>query len=199
MIFTPFRAHLTRHLEADDNTLPLDQRDETRLLANLQAEGETQLLVVRDDRHEEEIEAGILCGKLVVLRRGVGGTRARRFPRGAEVVFRVTVEAVRRLICSWDCCTGDPCPCAPVEGVSATVPAGAHVGQPVTIPFVFSGDLPLVMSWEAPHWLGAERDATTVEFRGVPAAPGDYEVAVTASNCRGHHSVTRRVQFSVSA
>jgi hypothetical protein len=199
MILRSFRTWLTHHLDEDALSLPLSREGEARLLQLLAYEGESILLVLRDDRHEEEIEVGITCGKPVVWRRGIGHTRPRRFPRGTEAAFRVTVEAVKHLICTWDCCREEPCECEEVRSTGVATPPGAFVGVPVSAAFSFEGTAPIVLTWEAPHWLGTSRDARNIEFRGVPPAPGPVTITVHASNCRGRASAERSVQFTVAS
>jgi hypothetical protein len=197
MIFLPFRSRLARHMESDEMVLPLGERGRALLTGLLQTEGESIYLTVRDDRHEEEIEAGILCGQLVVLARGVGGTVPRKFPAGAEVVFRVTVSVVEKLICQTDCCPESPCECRPAAFAGTFLPDGA-VGQEWRGVVLFSGDPPLSMGWKLPDWMAASRDERVLTLTGTPTAAGEATVTVAASNCGGSQIATESFQFTVS-
>ncbi|MDR1313713.1 MAG: hypothetical protein LBQ12_08455 [Deltaproteobacteria bacterium] len=196
MIFKPFFSHLARHMEDDELVLPVSSRGEARLLGLLRQEGETMYLALRDNRHEEEIEVGIVCGKLVVLERGVGGTSAHRFPQGSEVSFKVTVSVVEKLICTYDCCS-EPCPCAPVAYAGCSLPE-ATVGTKWHGAVLFAGDGPITIVHELPHWMSSKRDERTLKLSGTPPEAGKCSFTVAAANCNGKHVAVNALQFTVS-
>lgn len=197
MIFMPFESRLTRCLEADELSLPVTERGQARLLGLLRHEGESILLVLDDRHHSEEIECGIVCGKLVILERGVGDTVPRKFPAGTDVLFRVTVTVVRKLVCSTECCPEGPCPCVPVAYAGGSLPSGT-VGTPWQGTVLFSGDGPVTLGWQIPHWMEASRDERTVTLSGIPPEAGEVAFTVSGANCGGRHIAVTALQFGVS-
>jgi hypothetical protein len=196
MIFKPFRSYLARHLEADELTLPLACHELDRLATLLGSEGESIYLTLRDNRHEEEIEVGIVCGLTVIRERGVGGTTPRKFPRGTEIFFRVTVSVVERLVCLTDCCE-EPCPCEPVVYAGGGCPPGT-VGVPWQGALVFSGATPMAIGCQVPPWMNVVTDARSVILSGTPTSAGTYVVSAAASNCGGQHVASGGAQLTVS-
>lgn len=186
MLITPtdFRATLVSKLEKDALLLPLSELDRVDLLDQLGEDGNYTYLVLRADNvRSEVVKVTVNCDELV-LERGQDSTTAKTFPRGTCVLFLVTPMIVKHLICNYDCCADEDCPCAEVKSAGLYLPVG-NVNSNWTGTVVFSGDLPMAIGTDLPTWITATIEANHVTLIGTPTTSGTYNIAVSATNCSG--------------
>lgn len=186
MLITPtdFSATLVSKLEKDALLLPLSELDRVDLLDQLGEDGNYTYLVLRADNIRSEIvKVTVKCNELV-LERGQDSTTAKTFPRGTCVLFLVTPMIVKHLICNYDCCEDEDCPCAEVKSAGFHLPAGI-VNSKWSGSVVFSGDLPMAIGTDLPIWITATVEANHVTLVGTPPVAGSYNIAVSATNCSG--------------
>jgi hypothetical protein len=193
MILKPYSAVLTRHIEADDTSLPLSESDANKLRASVPA-GERTLLVLRDDTRAEEIEVTNIAGFLTITRRGAGETEAHKFPRGTSLCFEVTVSVVEWLI---EHRMEGPCDGVRLVSVPELV---AKVGVPWRGEFCFEGAQPITfMAVSTAAWLDVDFAGDVFSFFGTPDAPGVVNITFKAHNCEGRHHFQDTLQILVSA
>jgi hypothetical protein len=195
MILKPFSAILIRSLAKDSYDLPLAEGDRARLLAQL-PEGESTLLVLRDDIYEEEIEVSNTCGQPLISARGLGESEIRKFPRGSSVCFQVTVSVVQHLVCNYDCCDGPP-PVSALEAVGVIFPTG-HIDEAWMGSAIFAGELPMTLAVEGnPSWMQVEAGPNYVRFSGTPTGAGTYTLSIAATNQKGSQLVVQSGEVTV--
>jgi hypothetical protein len=180
-----FNTRLTHPLDVGTNDLPISS-EARGLLVSLIPQDEVMLLVLEDCVHYEEVEVTNYNGHDVyITRRDVGGTGQWKFPKGATLDYRVTVEVVKDLVCNYDCCTDEPCPKTPVS-ISGELVPDAKVDVPWTGAVVFAGTLPLILSTgPLPAWLTATVGPNFIRLGGTPTVAGDYHVSVAGADTIG--------------
>jgi hypothetical protein len=154
----------------------------TRLLS-LIPDGETSLLVLRDNLYVEEIEVQNIDGVITIKTRGLDETEARRFPRGTCLSFDVTLSVVKHLVCNYDCCADSPCQIDPVTVTGVHLPQ-ATVGQNWSGLIIFGGTPPLLLAPGVglPSWTQAEVGENYIKFSGTPTVAGSVSVTVAGTN-----------------
>lgn len=196
MILKPITVNLADVLLADDKHLTLTDRDNARLLAHI-PEGDETFLTIQDNLYSEWVKATNQCGT-IVLERAVGGSEARKFPKGSCVFFETSVPVIQWLICNHDCCKGD-CEMTPVGFVKATLPT-AMVGQPWEGRLQFSGSLPINFDITGmPAWMGASYEGDLVRLNGTPDAATVHTVSVAATNAQGSANISKQFKVNVVA
>jgi hypothetical protein len=197
MIYKPFSAQLVRHLDRTDMYLPLAEGDLARL-ANLLDGGESTLLVLQDGMNSEEIKVREECGDVIIAERGLGGTEVWKFPRGSTLCFKVTLSVVKDLICNWDCCQEEGCPCEQVSNAGVLLPAG-RVGVSWQGVVIFNGTTPIQMLAKTlPSWMTVTYSTRTATLSGTPSAVGTFTVEVAATNCSGSYSTVQSGTVSIT-
>lgn len=190
MIYKYYSAMLNRSLEKNDMLLPINEEDLARLASILEG-GESTLLFLWDGMYGEEIEVKEECGNVMISRRGLSGTEARKFPRGTTLCFHVTLSVVKDLVCNYDCCQDEDCPCEQVSEAGMLLPPGRTgvMWQGVAI---FDGNTPIKISTEIlPTWMTVSYSTRTAILSGTPSAAGSYQVKIAATNCGGRFSTVQ--------
>lgn len=194
MILKPITVNLADVLLADDKHLTLTDRDNARLLAHI-PEGDSTYLTIQDNLYSEWVLATNQCGT-IVLERAVGGSEARKFPKGSCVFFEASIPVIAWLICNHDCCEGD-CKVTPVGFTKATLPT-AIVGQPWEGRLQFSGSLPINFDVTGmPAWMGAEYEGALVRLSGTPDAAAVSIISVAAANAQGSANISKQFKVNV--
>lgn len=194
MLITPtdFRATLTAKLEQGALLLPISDADRLDLISQLGEDGNYTYLTIRAENIRSEIvKVTVQCGELV-LTRGQDGTKDLAFPRGSCVLFTLTPAIVKDLICNYDCCEDEECPCVEVTAAGATLPAGT-VGASWSGVFVFTGDVPMAIVADVPTWMTVVQSANYLTLSGTPPIAGTYNVAASATNCSGAIAIQQGV------
>ena len=185
MLKTPveFTASLSDRLDKGDRSLPLNTTDENRLKAAV-PDGDYTYLVIRDPTGAEIVKVENTCGTLLVTR-GQDGTTARNFPRGSCIRYETTPAIVKDLICNYDCCADQECPCDPVAAAGITLPA-VRAGAAFNGSAVFTGDVPMTIAVDgAPSWMDVSIGANYVTMSGTATGVGTFNISVAATNCDG--------------
>lgn len=122
-----FLTSLTAILEADDTSIPLK---DPREALNRLAQNEWTTLLIQDTVGYEVVKLINHQGELAI-ERGLSGTVARRFPKGACVNFAPSDELIKAMVCDTDCCENGV---DGTYGTQATAPVSLDVEQlPTTI------------------------------------------------------------------
>lgn len=130
-----FVSSLTSILEADDRAMAF--KDHSALLALLSNDGDYTTLLIQDTIGFEVVKATNFRGE-IVLDRGLTHTTAKRFPVGSCVMFTVSEELIKDMICTTECCDVDE-----DYGTEATdAPNGVTVEQ---MPNVMVGGISAVL------------------------------------------------------
>lgn len=197
MILKPITVNLADVLLADDKHLTLTDRDNARLLAHI-PDGDETYLTIQDNLYSEWIKATNQCGT-IVLERGIGGSEARKFPKGSCVFFETSVPVIKWLICNHDCCNDGDCKLTPVTFTKATLPTGI-VGQPWEGRLQFAGSLPINFEVTGmPAWMSGEQEGDMVRLSGTPDAATVHTISVSATNAQGTGHITKQVKVNVVA
>lgn len=195
MIFKSFIAQLSDNLLVDDLYLPLTTRDTARLIGIL-PEDEEMYLTISDGLYTEWVLARNLCG-VIVLDRGVEGSEPHKFPKGSCIFFEASIPVIKWLICNYDCCADNECPCDPVTNDGMILPS-AMSNVPWEGTAIFKGDTPMVMGVTGmPSWMHAEQGANHIRFYGTPTADGTYNIVASATNCSGTGIATQQGTVTV--
>lgn len=196
MILKPFSATLNNTLTKDSGYLPLSVDDTNRLLSILPEE-EEMILTLTDGLRLEWVRAENQCG-VIVIERGYGGSEPRRFARGTCVKFETSLPVIQWLICNYDCCENETCPCVAVDNAGIIFPA-AVVGYPWQGSAVFNGDQPITFGITGmPSWMQAEWGSSFVRLYGTPMGSGNFTIAISATNCSGRFNTIQIGTVSVS-
>lgn len=194
MITTPIAFTLADIMEADDKYFPLSQHDNMRLLEHI-PDGEEIYLTIRDNLYTEYVRAENQCGT-VIVHRGVDST-ARRFPRGSCVFFEASLPLIKWLICNYDCCADEECPCTPVEIQRSALPS-AVLNNPWEGRVLLTGSLPIQTKVTGlPAWMSAEQEGDRIVLSGTPTTNTTVNIAVAATNCSGTQLDTAQFRIPV--
>lgn len=192
MIMKPYSTNLVDALPADGmylDTSVLSNKSYTELLSII-PEGESMYLTLSNNLYEEYVLATNQCG-VILLERGID-SEARKFPRGSCVRFETSVPVVKWLVCNYNCCEGEDCPCTEVTAAGYVLPPYT-VGAPYAGSFNFAGDTPFTFGVDGlPAWATAVTTATGVNITGTPTGAGSYALAVSATNCYGKATVVQQ-------
>lgn len=92
---------LTDVLESTDRVLPINNASD--ILARLTDDGDFTTLLIQDTVGYEVVKVINHRGSLAIDR-GLSGTKAKRFPIGSCVMFAISDEILKTIVCETDCC-----------------------------------------------------------------------------------------------
>lgn len=193
-----FGAALNQSMERDETTLPVGNAAYADLVALLSGEGDYTYASLKSESTYETVKLSVVAGTLVV-ERAQEGTEAVKHPCGTMVclVSPTTVAAIKALICEYDCCTDEDCPCDGVTVGGVWTPEGS-VHNEWNGAVVFSGKQPITISLNGqPEWLNATVEGNVLTMAGTPTEALPYEFTVAAANCNGNHVVSQTIRISI--
>lgn len=180
-----FSAGTTNVMEADAVTIPLGAEATADLLKLLSDEDDYTYAAIASDATYETVKLTNVSNTLVV-ERGIEGTTAVKHPCGSVVclVSPTTVAAIKALICEYDCCADEDCPCEGVAFAGSYLPP-ITVGEEWSGAVIVTGKAPVQFAIkDQPAWMNAVSEGNTLKLSGTPtSATGKF--AVAATNCNG--------------
>ena len=194
-----FGAALNQSMEKDETTLPVGNAAYADLVALLKEEGDYTFASLKSESTYETVKLSVVAGTLVV-ERAQEGTEAVKHPCGTMVclVSPTTVAAIKALICEYDCCEDEECPCDSVTVGGAWTPDGV-VNRKWTGAVVFSGAQPMTISMlDTPSWIEATIEGNVLTMTGTPTFANIYEFTVVAANCNGNSVVGKQLSVVIT-
>lgn len=194
-----FGAALNQSMQKDETTLPVGNAAYADLVALLSKEGDYTYASLKSESTYETVKLSVVAGTLVV-ERAQEGTEAVKHPCGTMVclVSPTTVAAIKALICEYDCCKDDDCPCDAVTLGGIWTPDGT-VNHKWTGAVVFSGAQPITISLlDTPSWIEATVEGNVLTMTGTPTEANTYQFTVVAANCNGNSVVGKQVTVVIN-
>ena len=194
-----FNTHLADILDGESRIIPLCQQDIKRLSEVLTEEDDYVYLSISDGWSYEVVKARVQAG-VVLAERAVEGTRADRHGFGACVksVSPLVIAQIKDLICNYNCCEEQECPCQPIAVYYQPLPEATEK-LPWRGEVVFTGDTPMTLiANNTPAWMQVERMGSTLILSGTPPEAGSYEFSVGGTNCNGTNVVTQNITLAVN-